>query len=92
MEAVKTVSDLYMPVSGKITELKSGEDMPGVNIMVKGTYYGTASDLQGRYLIDNVSPGSYDVEVSSKRISYFKNQKLPIEYWIALEPESSYGN
>ena len=37
-------------------------------------------------------PGSYDVEVSSKRISYFKNQKLPIEYWIALEPESSYGN
>ena len=51
-------------ISGKITELKSGEDMPGVNIMVKGTYYGTASDLQGRYLIDNVSPGSYDVEVS----------------------------
>ena len=36
-------------------------------------------------------PGCYDVEVSSKRISHFQNKKIPIEYWIALEPESSYG-
>ena len=32
--------------------------------MVKGTYYGTASDLDGRYKISNISPGSYDVEIS----------------------------
>ena len=38
--------------------------MPGVNIMIKGTYYGTSSDLQGKYKINNISPGSYDVEVS----------------------------
>ena len=36
-------------------------------------------------------PGDYDVEVSEKRISHFQNKKMPIEYWIALEPESSYG-
>ena len=35
-------------------------------------------------------PGSYDVQVSEKRISHFQNQKLPVEYFIALEPESSY--
>ena len=33
--------------------------------------------------------GDYDVSVSSKSISHFKNKKLPIEYWIALEPDSS---
>jgi len=33
--------------------------------------------------------GDYDVSVSSKSISYFKNTKLPIEYWIALEPDST---
>ena len=33
--------------------------------------------------------GDYDVAVSSKSISYFKHKKLPIEYWIALEPDSS---
>ena len=37
-------------------------------------------------------PGDYDVQVSEKRISHFQNKKTAIEYWIALEPESSYGN
>ena len=37
-------------------------------------------------------PGDYDVQVSEKRSSHFQNKKTPIEYWIALEPESSYGN
>ena len=34
--------------------------------------------------------GTYNVEVSSKNISYFKNTNVDIEYWIALEPESKY--
>jgi hypothetical protein len=33
--------------------------------------------------------GDYDVSVSSKSISHFKHKKLPIEYWIALEPDST---
>ena len=36
-----------------------------------------------------VMPGAYDVEVSSKKISHFTNTKLGVQYWIALEPESS---
>ena len=36
-------------------------------------------------------PGAYDVEVSSKKISHFTNTKLGVQYWIALEPESSYN-
>ena len=35
--------------------------------------------------------GKYNVEVSSKNISHMKNQSTPIEYWIALEPESNYS-
>ena len=33
--------------------------------------------------------GDYDVSVSAKSISHFKNKKLPVEYWIALEPDST---
>ena len=51
-------------ISGTITDLKSGGEMPGVNIMIKGTYYGASSDLQGKYRINSSSPGSYDIEVS----------------------------
>ena len=35
--------------------------------------------------------GDYDVKISSKNISHFKNQKSSIEYWIALESESTYS-
>ena len=35
--------------------------------------------------------GSYDVEVSSKSISHFTNSAVGVEYWIALEPESTYS-
>ena len=35
--------------------------------------------------------GSYDVSVSSKNISHFKNKSSEVEYWIALEPESTYS-
>ena len=34
--------------------------------------------------------GTYDVEISSKNISHYKNKSYDIEYWIALEPESTY--
>ena len=35
--------------------------------------------------------GSYDVSVSSRNISNFKSKNSDVEYWIALEPESSYS-
>ena len=51
-------------LTGLISEASNGSGLPGVNVMVKGTYYGAASDLEGRYRIDNISPGSYDIEIS----------------------------
>ena len=35
--------------------------------------------------------GSYDVSISSKNISNFKSKNTQVEYWIALEPESTYS-
>jgi len=35
--------------------------------------------------------GSYDVSVSSRNISNFKSKNSDVEYWIALEPESTYA-
>ena len=34
--------------------------------------------------------GTYDVVISSKNISHYKNKSVDIEYLIALEPESTY--
>lgn len=51
-------------LEGKIIEAKSGEALPGVNVVIKGTYYGTASDVKGDYAIANIAPGTYIVEAS----------------------------
>ena len=52
---------------------------------------GATADYTFYFKVENMKmiPGDYDVSVSSKSISHFKNTKLPIEYWIALEPDST---
>jgi outer membrane receptor for ferrienterochelin and colicin len=48
-------------ISGHITEQETGDPLVGVNVIIKGTYYGTASDDNGYYRIDNISPGVYNL-------------------------------
>jgi len=52
-----------------------------------------AAEYKFWFKVENLKlmPGSYDVEVSSKKISHFTSTKLGVQYWIALEPESSYN-
>ena len=52
---------------------------------------GGTADYTFYFKVENMKmlDGDYDVSVSSKSISHFKNKKLPIEYWIALEPDST---
>ena len=51
-------------ISGSITDAATGKPLPGVNVLVKGTYFGAASDMNGEFVINNVTTGSYTVEVS----------------------------
>jgi len=38
-----------------------------------------------------IVPGNYDVVVSQKLLSRFTNQNIDVTYYIALEPDSSFG-
>ena len=38
-----------------------------------------------------ILPGDYDVEISSKLITQFKNKDIDVTYWIALEKTSNFG-
>jgi len=38
-----------------------------------------------------IIPGNYNVVVSSKLLSRFSNQNIDVQYYIALEPDSSFG-
>ena len=52
----------------------------------------SAKSFEFYYKVENLKllPGNYDVSVSSKNISHFKSKTNDVEYWIALEPESTY--
>ena len=52
-----------------------------------------SSDYNFWFRVENLKliPGSYDVQVSSKNISHFRNLTGNVEYFIALEPESNYN-
>jgi outer membrane receptor protein involved in Fe transport len=52
-------------ISGKITDKETGEPIVGANIIIEGTYFGAASDLDGFYYINNITPGTYNVIISA---------------------------
>jgi hypothetical protein len=51
-------------LKGKVTDAKTGEALPSVNITVKGTYYGNVTNLNGEFTVTNINPGTYIVDVS----------------------------
>lgn len=54
---VKAVSlPEQLKISGTVTEAKTGQVMPGVNIQVKGTTIGVISDERGKYSLETNQP------------------------------------
>lgn len=46
-------------VSGTVTDSETGELLPGVNVYIQALQRGDATNLQGRYSINNVPAGTY---------------------------------
>ena len=40
--------------------------------------------------ISKIMPGTYEVSISSKGISNFKNKTIPLQYWITTEQGSNF--
>lgn len=49
-------------ISGKVTDKSTGDPIVGANVLVEGTYFGSASDADGNFFILNVPPGTYTVK------------------------------
>lgn len=51
-------------ITGTVVDSETGETLIGVNVVIDGTIKGTATDIDGRYTIRNVEPGTVTVVVS----------------------------
>ena len=51
-------------IEGQVSDPEADIFLPGVNVMIRGSYYGGATDLDGRFRLTGMSPGTYDLEFS----------------------------
>lgn len=51
-------------IKGKVTDLQTGEALIGANVIVVGTTFGAASDVNGDYVIANLDAGTYTIKAS----------------------------
>lgn len=54
----------YGKVSGKITDQDTKEPLVGANVIIEGTVFGAATDVDGGFVILNVPAGTYDLKVT----------------------------
>ncbi|HTO92770.1 MAG TPA: TonB-dependent receptor, partial [Bacteroidota bacterium] len=57
-------AEVSATLSGTVRDAKSGESLPGANVVLVGTGMGAATDAGGRYTIRGISAGEYSVKVS----------------------------
>ncbi len=53
-------------IAGTLTDKESadGQPLPFASVVIKGTTQGSTSDFDGNFIIDNVVPGTYTLEIS----------------------------
>lgn len=51
-------------LSGNIKDVQTGEPLIGANVIIEGTNLGAAANINGDFVILNISPGKYNVKFS----------------------------
>lgn len=51
-------------ISGTVTDSETGQGLPSVNILLTGTRYGAVSDVDGKFVVENVDNGTYQIKAS----------------------------
>lgn len=82
-------------VKGTVSDARTREPLPFVNVVLEGTTLGATTDIEGRFTMADVKPGLYNIVVSS--VGYARRvvtevqvgTARPVELDIALEPSTT---
>ncbi len=80
-------------ISGTVKDKDTQEALPFANVIIEGTTYGAATDIDGNFTILNVPPGVYTVTASV--IGYqkqsYKDVRVNVDFTTRLDFELSSG-
>jgi hypothetical protein len=82
-------------IKGRVIDANSGEGLIGANVMIVGTSIGTAADINGNFVLANLSPGNYTLKITyvgykdkTEKVSVVKNRASMVTAkmdWIAVK-------
>ena len=74
-------------IFGHVVDKATKEHLPYVSVVIEGTTIGVTTDATGHYLIKNMTPGTYTIEVSAvgyvpvtKRVKVVAGQTIEVEF------------
>lgn len=78
-------------LAGKVTDEETGEDLIGVNVIIEGTSFGAATNINGQYVINNIPPGNYSVVFSAIGFTKkkFTDVKISVDFTTNLDVKLS---
>ncbi len=75
-------ADITGKIAGRVVDAKTGEPLPGVNVIIIGTQMGAATDMNGYYFIVNIPVGKYSIKASM--ISYAPTEVSDVQVNVDL--------
>lgn len=51
-------------IDGKVLDANNAEPIVGANVYIQGTTVGSSTDIDGKFIINNIKPGTYNIVVS----------------------------
>ena len=84
-------AQVWGEIAGTVTEASTGDPIPGANVLVDGTSFGTAADLDGRFSF-RIPEGTYPLRVSAvgftlarDTIRVRKGQRVELDVALAVQ-------
>lgn len=72
-------------IKGNVTDKETGEAILGANLIIEGTYFGAAADLEGDYSINNIPPGTYTLIASAVGYNKVRMEKVLVKIDLTTE-------
>mgnify|MGYP003982075581 CR=1 FL=1 len=72
-------------IKGHVFDHKTGDGLPGVNIQIRGSSFGTTSDLEGYFLLTGMAPGEYDISFTMMGYAPYVEKNIGVAHDVPVD-------